>query len=296
MALDAPQPSFSEIFAKAGKRAMGGGKAGAMAMVLQVVLLMWLRTTINYMYRNGGTMGEAFSTLYADGGIGRFYQGLLPALFQGPISRFGDTAANEGVKVLLESAGLSVMVVTFFSSWASSAWRIVITPLATVKTSMQVNGGAKGIEILAKKVAENGPLTLWSGSLGTAFATFVGNYPWWGVYNFIDAKWEQPPADRAWDRLVRNASMGLCASLVSDICSNGVRVITTVVAASEVELTYMAAFNQVYDVEGIYGVLFRGLNVKLISNAISAILFSVLWKYFMSLQKKDEAKKDSKQK
>ena len=145
--------------------------------------------------------------------------GLLPALFQGPLSRFGDTAANEGVKVLLESAGLSVMVVTFFSSWvrqlqlrhvvatvshafprsprksparvrfiplsahasrvlngacdsvrfvsgdwaflfpglgwglqASSAWRIVITPLATLKTSMQVNGGAKGIEILAKKV------------------------------------------------------------------------------------------------------------------------------------------------
>ena len=33
------------------------------------------------------------------GGIPRFYRGLLPALVQGPLSRFGDTAANTGNKV-----------------------------------------------------------------------------------------------------------------------------------------------------------------------------------------------------
>jgi len=42
-------------------------------------------------------------TLYADGGIPRFYRGVLPALIQGPLSRFGDTAANTGMLTLLDS-------------------------------------------------------------------------------------------------------------------------------------------------------------------------------------------------
>ena len=57
---------------------------------------MWLRTTINYQYRYGTTTGQALRTLYKEGGIPRFYRGLLPALVQGPLSRFGDTAANAG--------------------------------------------------------------------------------------------------------------------------------------------------------------------------------------------------------
>ena len=42
-------------------------------------------------------------TLYADGGIPRFYRGVLPALIQGPLSRFGDTASNTGMLTLLDS-------------------------------------------------------------------------------------------------------------------------------------------------------------------------------------------------
>ena len=35
--------------------------------------------------------------LYKDGGVRRFYRGVGPALLQGPLSRFGDTAANVGL-------------------------------------------------------------------------------------------------------------------------------------------------------------------------------------------------------
>ena len=38
--------SMREIFARAGKKALGGGIPGALAMVVQVVALMWMRTTI----------------------------------------------------------------------------------------------------------------------------------------------------------------------------------------------------------------------------------------------------------
>jgi hypothetical protein len=52
------------------------------AMVVQVMSLMWMRTTINYQYRHGGTMTHTMRTLYAQGGIFRFYQGVMPALIQ----------------------------------------------------------------------------------------------------------------------------------------------------------------------------------------------------------------------
>lgn len=96
-AVPAAVPSMQEILAKAGRKALGGGISGALAGVLQVTSLMWLRTTMNYQYRFGTSTGEALRTLYSQGGMGRLYQGLPFALVQTPLSRFGDTAANTGV-------------------------------------------------------------------------------------------------------------------------------------------------------------------------------------------------------
>ena len=48
---------------------------------------------LNYQYRFGW-IRRALKTLWAEGGIARLYQGLPFAILQGPLSRFGDTAAN----------------------------------------------------------------------------------------------------------------------------------------------------------------------------------------------------------
>ena len=45
------EETLGEILRRAGKRALGGGIPGAAAMGVQVVSLMWLRTTVNYQYR-----------------------------------------------------------------------------------------------------------------------------------------------------------------------------------------------------------------------------------------------------
>jgi hypothetical protein len=42
------QQPLSEVLKNAGRRALGGGIPGAAAMAVQVLTLMWLRTTINY--------------------------------------------------------------------------------------------------------------------------------------------------------------------------------------------------------------------------------------------------------
>lgn len=88
---------------KAFDKAVRGGVSGAMAMSINVLALMWLRTTINYQYRFGTNMRTALTTLYKEGGVVRFYRGLAPALLQGPLSRFGDTAANSGVLAFLDA-------------------------------------------------------------------------------------------------------------------------------------------------------------------------------------------------
>lgn len=128
------------ILNKALKRAGQGGLAGAAAMAINVCSLMWMRTTVNYQYRYGTSTTAAFKKLYADGGIPRFYRGLLPALMQGPLSRFGDTAANTGMIALLDAyeftAEMPVAAKTVCASLAAAVFRIFLMPIDTVKTTM----------------------------------------------------------------------------------------------------------------------------------------------------------------
>lgn len=92
---------------------------------------------INYQYRSGTTFPTALRTLYADGGIPRFYRGVLPALIQGPMSRFGDTAANTGVLTLMDNLestkDLNVGFKTVAASAAAAIFRIFLMPVDTVK-------------------------------------------------------------------------------------------------------------------------------------------------------------------
>jgi hypothetical protein len=92
---------------------------------------------MNYQYRYGTTTTEATVTLYRDGGWVRYYQGLTAALIQGPVSRFGDTAANAGILALLQSnpymKRLPSLIKTVFASLAAAAFRMVLTPVDTVK-------------------------------------------------------------------------------------------------------------------------------------------------------------------
>ncbi len=62
---------------------------------------------------------------------------------QGPLSRFGDTAANAGTLSLLESyeatAHLNVGLKTLVASASAAAFRIVLMPVDATKTIMQVS-------------------------------------------------------------------------------------------------------------------------------------------------------------
>jgi len=293
MKAKAPEP-LSVVLKRAGKKALGGGIAGALAMVAQVALLMWMRTVMNYQHANGLSTYEAITTLYAEGGLARLYQGWLPALLQAPISRFGDTAANAGMLALC--AGITWMpegVKTFFASWAAALFRIIITPIDAFKTTLQVQGPA-GLAVLTKRIADEGVLTLWSGALATSFATFAGHYPWFVTNNYLESKIPAPSKDKVLTNMLRRAFIGLCSSAVSDVCSNSIRVVKTKKQTAKEALTYMATISMIVSEDGVQGLFLRGLGTKLITNGVSAMLFSILWKYFeQKLAAKDDKKKSN---
>lgn len=277
------------VLKKALARAGQGGLAGAAAMVINVCTLMWMRTTINYQYRFGTTTTQALKALYADGGIPRFYKGLIPALMQGPLSRFGDTAANTGTVALLDNMdatkNMPVAAKTVAASASAATFRIFLMPIDTVKTSMQV-GGKDGLQNLKNKFKVKGPGVFWYGALASASATFVGHYPWFLTYNTLNAY--LPETDEPLKKLSRSAIMGFCSSAVSDTCSNSIRVVKVYKQANENPITYPEALKRVIAEDGLAGLFGRGLKTKIISNGMQGVMFSVLWKYIDDAWFKDK--------
>ena len=86
------------ILSKAASRALPSGAAGGAAMGLNIMCLMWMRTTVNYQYRYGTGTITAIKTLYEDGGTGvkgitRFTEVRARALPGAPVA-FGNTVRS----------------------------------------------------------------------------------------------------------------------------------------------------------------------------------------------------------
>lgn len=267
-------------------KALGGGLSGAAAMVLQVLLLMPLRTIMNYQYRFGGAFWGASRTLYQDGGYGRYYQGLGPALVQGPVSRFGDAAANVGILALLATnrhlSKLPLALQTVFVSLSVAGFRILLTPIDTLKTTLQAQG-ARGTALLRQRIKEHGLGSLYWGALATAAATFVGNYPWWATYNVLNDAWPEPPKHPLIVWLIRYAVIGFVASAISDSVSNSLRVVKTYRQVNDTKISYSEAATVIVRSEGISGLLGRGLQTRILCNGLQSLLFTILWRVFLDL-------------
>ncbi len=299
------------------KTAVDRGKSGASAASVQVLTLMWLRTTLNYQYRFGTDTKTALRTLWDEGGIPRLYQGLPFAILQGPLSRFGDTAANALILAYLDAVdptgSVPLFVRTAAGSVSAGAWRLVILPIDTMKTMLQVNG-KEGIKLLQDKISSEGPSALYNGAIASVLATIIGHYPWFYTYNTLSEV--LPTAqdiqqhlasvtstdlvestdsiyaflgllDPQLFSLLRGGLIGVAASSTSDICSNSLRVLKTVRQTSldsgeedSSKFSYIEAAKDIIDSEGWAGLLGRGLETRLLANAVQGALFSVLFKFF----------------
>jgi hypothetical protein len=268
------------------QKAAKSGSAGFVAGTVQVVAFMWLRTVMNYQYKKGGAFFEVLAKLYKEGGIARLYQGMFPwAIFQAPLSRFGDVFSNEVMLAITGSLfpDLSVSVTTVAGSVTSAAFRVVITPIDTCKTVLQTDG-KDGMKVLTAKVSKEGILCLWRGWEGNYVANIIGNYPWFATMNLMQKNVPIPKGEFA--KLVRSAFCGAVASSVSDVVSNGVRVVKTKKQGyladadpQKANMGYLSAAKEIIEKDGVYGVLFRGLETRIFTNVLQGAFFTVLWKY-----------------
>jgi hypothetical protein len=282
-ALDAPDKTLTmnQILIKAGKRGLGGGLPGAIAGVVQVTTLMWLRTIINYQCRYGTTFRQAFATLFHDGGIPRFYRGLSFALVQAPMSRFVATAANDGVEALLAALEFTKDWgpgrTTFVASIVVGTWRMLLMPIDTCKTVLQVDS-AEGFRQLMRRVKAGKIGVLYQGAVAYAISAIVSHYPWFAVYNSLSKS--ETVKSLIPRQLVRNGVIGMVASFISDVVVNSIRVIKTTKQAMGAKhaVSYTEAINMVLAADGWQGLFGRGLRTRLLSNALQSIVFTVIWR------------------
>ncbi|KAJ9470608.1 hypothetical protein DIPPA_00637 [Diplonema papillatum] len=250
------------------------------AGALQVLLFMWLRTSMNHQYAFGGTFTGALSHLYSQGGIPRFYKGLPYAMVQAPLTRFGDTFAQSLVESVYKAhfpGGEYASVYTAVGSTAASVFRVLCTPIDTLKTTSQVHGDT-AMAVLFAKVRQGGVLELFSGWEGNFVASWLGNYPWFFVFNTMQSHWPVVGWVGVWKH-VRVGVIGVCATCTSDVVSNCVRVVKTIRQTHpDAEVGYFAAVRQVLHNDGASGLLLRGLSTRLLVNMLQGLFFTVVWK------------------
>lgn len=285
-------------FDRAKKRAFRGGLTGAAAQGVNVLALMWMRTTMNFQMANGGTMVQTIKLLYKEGGVPRFYRGLVPALIGSPIARFGDTFANAGALALTESIDMPIFLKTMCASVAAGGMRICLMPMDAWKTNKQVHGsgGLSALFDKVKKVPNRGPANLfgwnvlWHGGIAQATATAVGHWPWFVTYNYLDEYLpygaKDPDASTV-KKTARNAGIGFAASFVSDVSSNSIRVLKTYRQTAKEPVGYMTAAKEIIAKDGLFsrgGLMFRGLETRILSHGINSAVFTVAWKALQEMK------------
>merc|ERR1719450_293395 len=234
---------------------------------------------MNYQYRYGGTLTDTVKKLYAEGGIPRFYRGLAPGLIQAPVSRFGDTAANDGALAALETTELPTAAKTMVASACAAGFRVFLMPIDAWKTTKQVEG-ADGLKRLMEKTKKH-PTALWQGAVGAMTATWVGHYPWFYTNNQL--RESLPQFDFAYGKYVRNACIGFASAAVSDTCSNSLRVLKTTKQTSLTQVTYADAAKDIIAKEGVAGLFGRGLKTRILTNGLQGALFTIGWRAFSEM-------------
>ncbi len=119
---------------------------------------------------------------------------------------------------------------------------------------------------------------MYHGALASSAATFVGHFPWFFVFNYLNEK--IPEQNTYTKKLMRRAAIGFCASIVSDTLSNSLRVIKTTKQTYEKSITYPEVVKEIVKKDGVLGLMGRGLKTRILANGVQGLMFSVLWKSF----------------
>eukprot|EP00746_Dinoflagellata_sp_MGD_P014662 gnl/MRDRNA2_/MRDRNA2_132259_c0_seq1.p1 gnl/MRDRNA2_/MRDRNA2_132259_c0~~gnl/MRDRNA2_/MRDRNA2_132259_c0_seq1.p1 ORF type:complete len:185 (-),score=18.30 gnl/MRDRNA2_/MRDRNA2_132259_c0_seq1:95-577(-) len=157
-------------------------------------------------------------------------------------------------------------------------------PIDAWKTTKQVEGKA-GLRLLIEKTKRN-PTAPFQGAMGAMTATWVGHYCWFYTNNQLAAS--MPKFDFQYGKHARFAVIGFLSSVVSDSCSNSLRVLKTHRQTSMNTISYRDAAMVIVEKDGYAGLFGRGLQTRILANGIQGAIFTVGWKAMQDiLEKRD---------
>jgi len=214
-----------------------------------------------------------------------------------------------------DSIRLPTWLKTIFSASVASAGKIFLTPLDMVQTSLQVGGRSARSEIMGK-IRRDGVFVLWHGSAAIYLSSIVSNFSWFCVYNTLSDRWKvppltashnnanvhrsrncNPPSNSTYDGdpmndkkgfenlsrggiqhvVVRDATIGICASFTADIATNSFKVLKTHRQTTKNSIGYAAAFFDIMRTDGFTGPFTRGLKVRIFVNGCQGAFFTIMW-------------------
>jgi hypothetical protein len=270
--------SLSEGMAEAAAE----GVAGAKAMMVDVALLMSLRTVMNHQYRHGGSLTKTITKLYREGGLPRFYSGFTAAMFEAPLSRGVGAAANYATLHLLAQSGagdLPVVVKTAASSVFVASFRMVYYPLDTIKTMLQVEG-KQAMPQLRAKIQHSGYSVLYHGASFNILATAVRHTLWFSAYNHLDQAFPAPTSGAS--AMVHNAAVGAACAITTDILANPLSLVKAYRQTSTTTISYGGIVRSVVASHGWSGLFTRGLATRIWVDVLNSAVFTVVWRWLMT--------------
>ena len=121
---------------------------------------------------------------------------------------------------------------------------------------------------------------MYNGSIASLSASFVGHYPWFLTYNFLNLNIEKPGNDENGKKFLRNGLIGFSSSIVSDSCSNSLRVLKTSKQTYPNNIGYLDIGKNIIKNDGLLGLMGRGLKTRILTNGLQGMIFTIGWKYF----------------
>ena len=165
---------------------------------------------------------------------------------------------------------------TAVASLRVGIWRVLLMPIDTCKTILQVDGKS-GFRALLRKVRGGQFGVLFQGSLATAIAAIMSHYPWWLTYRLLSESTFFFRSIKS--RVLKRALIGFCSSFVSDVVINSIKVIKTTKQSigAKSAISYTAAIKMILSASGYVGLFTRGLPIRIITNGINSVIFVVCW-------------------
>ena len=171
---------------------------------------------------------------------------------------------------------------TALGSTCAAICRIVLQPLDTLKTELQVSGAVGLTNLHHRCSTQGGPTDVFfRGATLSVLMAWAGHFPWWLTHNYLEQIAPLPAEERLALSLGRVAAIGLAASFTSDVCTNMIRVLKTRRQTVDKDETITEAAAAIIKEDGgVHGLLFRGLTTKLMANGLNSVIFTFMLRYF----------------